>query len=268
MKAHQTDFFSSEALIDAGEGLESRTAYRHLLEQLVGEWKPQGTLENLLVERIAICIWRLRRALRAEVGEIRKRLDTVTTDEMIKLRDDFDNRRHFLRYRIGESNPIASHYRLRALEEVKTAVEAEGSLSQESLRLLVEHFGDDEAVEFCWGLSLIATQRESLQEKDPVLYADIPPPEKCQEGILAVLTDIQEVLTLLLEGMEERQELHRQATEKSYALPTLGAQNQILSYEAQVHKQLDETIRELERLQAKRKPSRSFASIRWKRGSA
>jgi hypothetical protein len=43
---------------------------------LWADFRPQRAVEEMLVERIAICYWRLRRCLRAERGEIRKALDT------------------------------------------------------------------------------------------------------------------------------------------------------------------------------------------------
>jgi hypothetical protein len=40
----------------------------------------------MLVERIAVCYWRLRRVLRCEVGEIRQRLDTARWQELLRQR--------------------------------------------------------------------------------------------------------------------------------------------------------------------------------------
>jgi len=49
---------------------EKRSHFDALLEQLIDELKPVGILEDMLVEKIAVSYWRLRRALRAEAGEI------------------------------------------------------------------------------------------------------------------------------------------------------------------------------------------------------
>lgn len=54
-----------------------------------GIWIPQpvGVLEEMLVEKIAVCYWRLRRVLRCEIGEIRKELDTASWKFVFKLAD-------------------------------------------------------------------------------------------------------------------------------------------------------------------------------------
>ena len=68
---------SKEVVIKTGGGKESGAAFRKLLTQLREDLQPEGVLEEMLVEKIAICYWRLRRVLRCEVGEIRKDLDQI-----------------------------------------------------------------------------------------------------------------------------------------------------------------------------------------------
>jgi hypothetical protein len=41
-------------------------------------------MEEILVEKIAVCYWRLRRVVKCEVGEIRAMLDTHGFDQAIK----------------------------------------------------------------------------------------------------------------------------------------------------------------------------------------
>jgi len=68
---------SKEVVILAGDGKESKAEYRTLHAQLQEDYQPVGTAEELLVEQIAAGFWRLRRVLRCETGEIRRRVDTV-----------------------------------------------------------------------------------------------------------------------------------------------------------------------------------------------
>lgn len=65
---------SSGIVIDNGDGEESRAEFEDLLRGLLADLSPEGMLENLLVERIASCYWRLKRAVRCETGETQKRL--------------------------------------------------------------------------------------------------------------------------------------------------------------------------------------------------
>ncbi len=47
---------------------EDPVEFARVLENLVNELQPQGSLEVQLVERVAACMWRLRRLYRVEAG--------------------------------------------------------------------------------------------------------------------------------------------------------------------------------------------------------
>lgn len=64
------------AVISGGRAQEDEGAFRKLFRQLRHELQPVGVLEHMCVERIAVGYWRRRRALRYEVGEIRRRVDS------------------------------------------------------------------------------------------------------------------------------------------------------------------------------------------------
>ena len=61
------------------------------MDGLIDHFKPMGTIEEILVEKLAVSYWRQRRAKRYEIGIIRNTLDTFTdelnTDE---LRQDIE----------------------------------------------------------------------------------------------------------------------------------------------------------------------------------
>ena len=64
-----------EVVIREGDGAETQADFDALLADLCDELRPKGIIEETLVERIATCYWRLRRAQRYEVGAIRNSLD-------------------------------------------------------------------------------------------------------------------------------------------------------------------------------------------------
>lgn len=72
--------FAKDLIISAGDGKEDEKEYRELLEGLIRSLNPVGQMECLLVEKIAVDFWRLKRVLRFETGSIRKLLDTVIND--------------------------------------------------------------------------------------------------------------------------------------------------------------------------------------------
>jgi hypothetical protein len=61
---------SRDVVIGFGEGKEDPEEYEALLSDLRKDFQPEGRSEEVLVETIAACDWRYRRALWAEVEEI------------------------------------------------------------------------------------------------------------------------------------------------------------------------------------------------------
>ena len=59
---------------------EDPVEFACVLENLVDEYQPQGPLEGQLVERIAACMWRLRRLYRIEAGILTHESLTIELD--------------------------------------------------------------------------------------------------------------------------------------------------------------------------------------------
>lgn len=75
LNAVKHGIFAKDLVIDAGDGREDESEYHELLAELKNDLIPVGRMEMLLVEKIAVNYWRLRRLIRFETGEIRGRLD-------------------------------------------------------------------------------------------------------------------------------------------------------------------------------------------------
>ena len=76
-----------EVVITAGDGEESLEEFHDLVKQLHEQHEPIGVIEEMLVQTIATCWWKKARVLRAENGEIRKRLDTLAVDRALRNSD-------------------------------------------------------------------------------------------------------------------------------------------------------------------------------------
>ena len=72
--------FVKDLIITTGDGKEDAQEYRELLDGLITSLNPSGQMECLLVEKISVDYWRLRRVLRFESGSIRKVLDMAISD--------------------------------------------------------------------------------------------------------------------------------------------------------------------------------------------
>ena len=66
---------SSVLLIRNGYSPEDGEAFEALLNDLVSDLAPVGTLEEMLVEKIAVCMWRERRGLQCEVSLVENSLN-------------------------------------------------------------------------------------------------------------------------------------------------------------------------------------------------
>jgi len=250
---------SKEVVILAGEGKENKTEFRNLTSQLWQDLQPVGVLEEMLVEKIAICYWRLRRVLRCEIGEIRKELDTASwrfvfkQAEQVALEKDslfLERSRQNLK-----KNSLGLQYLTGVLDEVSKDVEQVGYLSKEALEKLMKNFGlEEEGFPFwCLVFTQMATQRTEKVKEDPENYSDIPSPEKCKEIILYLIDGERKKLESLKEVIQENENLELEANVASLALPSKEAVDKILRYETAIERQLYRAMSQLERLQRQRK---------------
>ena len=85
--------FARDLIIASGDGKEDEQEYRELFDGLVVSFNPAGQMECLLVEKITVDFWRLRRVLRFETGSIRKFLD-MAIHHYYDKRDYLGNKEH------------------------------------------------------------------------------------------------------------------------------------------------------------------------------
>jgi hypothetical protein len=215
-------------VIQAGDGQESQEEFDNLLAGLWADLQPQGRLEEMQVERIAVCYWRLRRCLQAELGEIRKTLDSC---ELCRDQARLDA--------------------LRLAKMIPQSPDSQKPLWQDS-----------------WGLDYIIrlweAARKELADKGnfPAQVNNLFPRtlqgwEKVPwENHEAALQWIDREIGKLqaLKGLyEEKETLELQALQESLALPSKEVVDKILRYETTISRQLYKAMSELERLQRLRK---------------
>jgi hypothetical protein len=75
-------------VIAAGDGKEDLSEFHDFVERLCEQYDPVGVVEESLVQIIATCFWRKARVIRAENGEIRKRLDLLAVDRALRIPDE------------------------------------------------------------------------------------------------------------------------------------------------------------------------------------
>jgi hypothetical protein len=85
--------FTKDLIIQAGDGKEDPKEYQEILVNLVECLEPKDQMESLLVEKIAVDFWRLRRVIRFETGSIRNFLDTVIEKYYTPRENDFSEKK-------------------------------------------------------------------------------------------------------------------------------------------------------------------------------
>jgi hypothetical protein len=121
---------SDHLVITAGP--ERPEDFRALLADLQGELRPKTAIERALVERIASCLWRLRRAQRFEAGAISEsldqcsRADTKVSESLAKLQARLDRATSRLQCRRDE---LESIQHLTGLDDPDTAANVHAHLT-------------------------------------------------------------------------------------------------------------------------------------------
>ncbi len=72
--------FTKDLIVSSGIAKEDEGEYQEMLGNLVDCLLPQNQMKSLLVEKIALDFWRLRRLIRFENGSIKKYLETILKD--------------------------------------------------------------------------------------------------------------------------------------------------------------------------------------------
>jgi hypothetical protein len=105
---------ASALLVTAGEGAEDPAEFNEFLTGLRRDLAPVGTLEEMMVEKIAVCWWRQKRVLSCEVGLVRRAFVPDLNHEQLldRLASQWDL------VRTPEQDAIKDHLRLPSSDDV------------------------------------------------------------------------------------------------------------------------------------------------------
>ncbi len=247
LNAIKHGILSEAVLITKGEGQERKEAYLAFYNGLRDYFKPDGTMEEMLVEKIMVCLWRTRRVLRFELGCLRKQLD--------RYAEDYEERKSY-------------PHDLSAQQELSNA-KRDAAFAQECIAALQEGdyvFSDEGAEEWAEDYAKLAAQHsfsrnQSENEEDadgPALRDWLRSQGLTDEAMRNELITIHQAA--LQEAQERIKPLETQVTLELEqvvllgALPTSGDNlDKIIRYEASLDRQLYKAINQLERLQRRRK---------------
>jgi hypothetical protein len=268
-----------EVVIAAGDGEESLEEFHAMVEGLSTYYEPVGVVEEWLVQTIATCWWRKARVLRAENGEIRRRLDTLQGDRALRTSDkgNFDVALSHMDLGLYDAeNPadqkissrerwsgiqsaqtdMRSHisgvlYMSVLLHRAKSEIVSAGYISEETQKkiLLAFCFWDYPFTHACLHARPPETKAEGVPPKD----SEDKQAEK-ERGFVLELIDTQlERMKAFGESALDREDLQGDAEARSFSLPSADATDKLLRYEAHLDRQLYRAMDQLERLQRQRR---------------
>ncbi len=268
-----------EVVITAGDGEENLEEFHSLLTGLWESYEPMGVVEESLVQTIAACWWRKARVIRAENGEIRKRLDTLKVDQALRKSDKANldlalsemdlylfnaenpadgkvsTVKRWSAMQVAQSN-LREHrsglkYLNALLEIAKSEIASEGHMSEKIRKKIF--------LAFCFSDYFFAVTCHSAGA--PEVKMEDPPPKQgtdkeieAERALSVACIDIQlKRISAFKEYALEREKLAEDAEARSFSLPPVEATDKLLRYEAHLDRQLYRAMDQLERLQRQRR---------------
>ena len=216
--------------------------------------------------------------IRAENGEIRKRLDTIEVDRALQNSDQFNLFQAVCNMELGffrRENPadkiplleqwvtmqrtqttLRGHrsglaYLRALLEKAKTEMASDGYISERTRGAILCEFG---FWDYLFALQCMhAGPPAATPENGPSGVVDDKEAEKKRAAVVALIDHQLERINTFKDYALEREEVTGDAEARAFSLPPADATDKLLRYEAHLDRQLYRAMDQLERLQRRRK---------------
>lgn len=253
MNALKHGLLAREVVITDGQVEESPKEFAALWKELREDRAPMGLLEEMLVERIATCYWRLRRVLTAEAGEIGLRVNVeYWRDYWWKRLADFVEARDADKWERSETDLLKTSYGcdfvVRHLGSIREQVEQRGELTEDLLDAVKEILGENSNT-----YQSLLHVYTVLRENPKGLETDALKAEQCKSIRQALDDRIQTVGEVFKGAVAEVEGWEDEARSRMAFLPSPEATERLTRYEAHLERQLYRALNQLERLQRQRR---------------
>jgi hypothetical protein len=214
---------------------EDPEQYQELLEGLREQYQPSGEAEELEVERVALCWWRLKRVWRYEnvVNRVARRDFTWT---------ELDRQDEWLKEQDKEADEL-----IVLLQSAKKEIEDGGQISQE---LKQKMFMTSKGLESIWSGIEGVTQEKLKEPEIAKLVRRLSAPDRSS---LPALQNVIRAVGLLEWLRKSRHDSIVEIAVGQNAIPNCEALDRILRYETTIERNLSRALDRLERLQRRRR---------------
>lgn len=247
----------SKVVVIAGE---SQKEFNSLLHGLRLDFQPVGTMENVLVEKLALLIWQSRRLASAENAEVHRSQSAIVPDlENAERPGSIEMRTAGRGHFGGLINLLHSQSALRLsldyLKYLQAGIRKRGLLPDIDTILLAETYGypnknprtDRNLYEDYLDLHghSMATPEERVQES-------LSSPEQCKSRFLERLDAEIKRLEVCRNTQMQVVLNHVETESRRRSIPDSSALDRFLKYNARIERDIDRTLSRLERLQRMR----------------
>ena len=242
----------AKEVVIRGENIqESPREFRAVLAWFWQDLAPAGAVEEMLVERIATCYWRLRRVLIAEAGEVKLAVDTASWRRLMQRCDhvvEMKQMKFVHKASEYKKSAFGVQYLVEKLEEIRAWVEDAGGLEEAILRQVAEVFGDEE--DGLFRALVVADQifKKNLEGLDLEALKD-----QHKSAALNVIDSQLKTLKDLLSILSENEANEEDARQAADFLPSQETVDKLLRYETTLERQIYRALNQLERLQRQRR---------------
>ena len=241
---------SSEVVVRGLTGCESTGDFDALRQRFWQELAPVGPVEEMLLDRIVTSFWRLRRAMKAEAGEIALNVDGGHWErtrpcrmyhpiKMAALFPTGDTSRRL------EESTTGLHCLMGMLQRVRAAVEKAGELTDAALQ--ETHFAGKPN-----GLTNELAELRTVPLHDAEGLDETALKAGRREQILTAINRRLEQYRWLERQATEREEAEESARQAAAVLPSPETLDKIMRYETTLERCLYRAMSELERHQRRR----------------
>jgi hypothetical protein len=231
--------FAKDLVIAAGDGMEDVSEYLALLVDLKRDLQPVGRLEMLLLEKIAVNYWRLKRLVRYETGEIRKGLDDFKEDAL---------RSH---YNYSRSRPSFEH--LSYTDHISDDEYQDQLYKVAAMRSSgFNPAGEKTALEYvlCWRLDRDEAELSDIDYETAKKYVAGLSPQMRGKLRREILDDAEQLLGEMKEVRTWRVKFDR--IKKAKSLPSVLSLNNIIKYESSLERSIFRNLAVLKTMQENR----------------
>jgi hypothetical protein len=229
---------------------ESQDEFDSLLNGFREDYQPEGTLEEVLVEKLAMILWRHRRVLIAERAEIRKGADSLNWNQKPMEHADPESG---LMDRIND--PSVLDRCLDLLDDLAQDVVRNGFSIEQAYIILRQLYGESglnsskinlcKIYEYWLGVSKCPEEERKREG-----YAT---PQECTHNVLKEICRVQSRLRTLQKIYAEMAEKRSEIEKLRQCVPDDPRAERLLRYEASLERNFDRALNQLERAQRIRK---------------